>query len=155
MRKMLWSDWLDSRTWTIYTFPYRRSEPFIRLSTKVKTQDFLEDGRETIDRGRGMLVTFGKLSVNFRKLSGKTWNGRLLHFIRVFHQFIFSINFPKHVQFWIFESGNKLLNNWLDSLYEKYKSLGPSYRPPCGRSIRQDLGLYIFQYRESNQLLRR
>ena len=42
------------------------------LSIKVKTQDFWEDGRETIDRGREMLVTFGKLSVNFQKLSGKT-----------------------------------------------------------------------------------
>ena len=39
---------------------------------KIKTQDFWEDGRETIDRGREMLVTFEKLSVNFRKLSGKT-----------------------------------------------------------------------------------
>ena len=72
IRKMLLSDWLDSGTWTIYTFPYRRSGPFIRLSIKVKTQDFWEDGRETIDRGREMLVTFGKFSVNFRKLSGKT-----------------------------------------------------------------------------------
>ena len=57
--------------------------------------------------------------------------------------------------FLIFQSGNKLLNNCLDCLYEKYKSLGPSYRPPSGRSIRQDLGLYIFPYRQSNQLLRR
>ena len=40
--------------------------------SKVKTRDFWEDGRETIDRGREMLVTFGKLSINFRKLSGKT-----------------------------------------------------------------------------------
>ena len=80
MRKMLQSDWLDSGTWTIYTFPYIRSGPFIRLSIKVKTQDFWEDGRETIDRGREKLVTFGKLSVNFRKLSGKTKNDGLLRF---------------------------------------------------------------------------
>ena len=72
IRKMLLSDWLDSGTWTIYTFLYRRSGPFIRLSIKIKTQDFWEDGREAIDRGREKLVTFGKLSVNFRKLSGKT-----------------------------------------------------------------------------------
>ena len=39
--------------------------------SKLK-QDFWEDGTETIDRGREMLVTFGKLSVNFRKHSGKT-----------------------------------------------------------------------------------
>ena len=38
----------------------------------VKTQDFWKDGREAIDRGREKLVTFGKLSVNFRKFSGKT-----------------------------------------------------------------------------------
>ena len=72
IHRMLESDWLDYGTWTIYTFPYRRSGPFIRLSIKVKTQDFWEDGREAIDRGRKKLVTFGKLSVNFQKLSGKT-----------------------------------------------------------------------------------
>ena len=55
-----------------HLFLYRRSRPFIRLSIKVKTHDFWEDGRETIDRGREKLVTFGKLSVNFRKLSGQT-----------------------------------------------------------------------------------
>ena len=70
--KMLQSDWLDYGTWTIYTFPYRQSRPSIWLSIKVKTQDFWEDGRETIDRGREKLVTCGKLSVNFRKLSRKT-----------------------------------------------------------------------------------
>ena len=72
IRKMLQSDWLDYGTRTIYTFPYRRSRPFIRFSIKVKTQDFWEDERETINRSREKLVTFGKLSVNFRKLSGKT-----------------------------------------------------------------------------------
>ena len=72
IRKMLLSDWLDSGTSTTYTFPYRRSGPFIRFSIKDKTQDFREDDRETIDRSRGKLVTFRKLSVNFRKLSRKT-----------------------------------------------------------------------------------
>ena len=62
---MLLSDWLNSGTWTIYTFPYRQSRPIIQLLIKVKTQDFWEDGRETIDRGCEMLITFGKLSVNF------------------------------------------------------------------------------------------
>ena len=74
-RKMLESDWLDYGTWTIYTSPYRRSGPSTRLSIQVKTQDFQDfwkDGREAIDRGREKLVTFGKLSVNFRKFSGKT-----------------------------------------------------------------------------------
>ena len=47
---MLESDWLDYGTWTIYTFPYRWSGPFIRLSIKVKVKDFCEDGRKPIDR---------------------------------------------------------------------------------------------------------
>ena len=72
IRKMLESDWLDYGTGTIYTFPYRRSGPFIRFSIKVKTQDFWEDDRETINRTREKFATFGKLTVNFRKLSGKT-----------------------------------------------------------------------------------
>ena len=75
--KMLESDWLDYGTWTIYTFPYSNHlytvrTIYIRLSIKVKTQDFWKDGREAMDRGREKLVAFGKLSVNFRKFSGKT-----------------------------------------------------------------------------------
>ena len=50
MLKMLESDWLDNGTWTIYTFPYRRSGPFIRLSIKIKVKDFWDDGRKPIDR---------------------------------------------------------------------------------------------------------
>ena len=72
IRKMLESDWLDYGTWTIYTFPYRRSGLFIRLSIKFKVKDFWEDGRKPIDRDSEKLVTFGKLSLNFRKLSGET-----------------------------------------------------------------------------------
>ena len=70
IRKMLESDWLHYGTWTIYTFPYRRSGPFIRLSIKVKTQDFWEDGREAIDRGREFSYVrkiVVKLSETFRK----------------------------------------------------------------------------------------
>ena len=70
--KMLESDWLDYEKWTVYTFPYRRSGPFIRLLIKVETQDFWEDSRETIDRGREKLVAFEKLLINFRKVSEKT-----------------------------------------------------------------------------------
>ena len=40
--------------------------------SKLKHRNFWEYGRETIDRGREMLVTFEKLSVNFRKLSRNT-----------------------------------------------------------------------------------
>ena len=105
IRKMLQSDWLDYRAWTIYTFPYvytiytalDLSGPFTRLFIKVKTQDFWEDRRETIDRGRKKLVTFGKLSVNFRKLSGKTEAIDYYIFSRVFHQFTFGTKFPEHV----------------------------------------------------------
>ena len=39
--------------------------------SKLK-QHFWEDDRETINRSREKLVTLGKLSVNFRKRSGKT-----------------------------------------------------------------------------------
>ena len=97
IRKMLQSDWLDYRAWTIYTFPYRLSGPFIRLSFKVKTQDFGEDGRETIDRGREKLVTFRKLSVNFRKLPEKLETIDYYIFSRVLHQVTFGTNFSKHV----------------------------------------------------------
>ena len=70
---MLQSDLLDYGMWTIYTFPYIRSGPFIRFLIKVKTQDFWEDDRETINRSREeLVVTFGKLSKTSRKLSGKT-----------------------------------------------------------------------------------
>ena len=140
---------------SIYPFPYRRSGQFIRLSIKVKTQDFWEDGRETIDRGREKLVKFGKLSVNFRKLSGKTWNDRLLRFYQSFPSIYIQHKLSRACSEYFSQAINKLLINWLDCLYEKYKSLSPSHRPPCGRSIHQDLGLYIFPYRQSNQLLRR
>ena len=85
IRKMLQSDWLDYGTWTIYTFPYRWSGPFIWFSIKVKTQDFWEDDRETINRSHENLVTFGKLSerpemIDYYILS------------RIFHQFTFSTN---------------------------------------------------------------
>ena len=79
IRKMLESDWLDYGTWTIYTFPYRRSGPFIRLSIKVKAKDFGKMVENLSTEDREKLVTFGKLSVNFWKLSGKTWKDRLLH----------------------------------------------------------------------------
>ena len=69
---MLQSDWPDYGTWTTYTFLYRQSEPCVWFSIKFKTHDFWEDDRETINRSFKKLVTFGKLSVNFGKLSGKT-----------------------------------------------------------------------------------
>ena len=72
IRKMLESDWLDYGTWTIYTFPYRRFGPFIRLSIKVKVKDFGKMVENLSTEDREKLVTFGKFSVNFRKLSGKT-----------------------------------------------------------------------------------
>ena len=65
---MLQSDWLDYGTWTIYTF---RIDGPDHLYGFLNT-GFLGRGRETIDRGGEKFVTFGKLSVNFRKLSGKT-----------------------------------------------------------------------------------
>ena len=43
-----------------------------KLKHKIFVVEKFCDGRETIDRGREMLVMFGKLSVNFQKLSRKT-----------------------------------------------------------------------------------
>ena len=62
---------LYAKCWNLIGWIMERG-PSIRLSIKVKMQDFWEDGREAIDRGCEKLVMFGKLSVNFRKLSGKT-----------------------------------------------------------------------------------
>ena len=42
-----------------------------------------------------MLVTFGKLSVNFPEIPEMVVDCYI--FSRVFHQFTFSTNFPKHV----------------------------------------------------------
>ena len=63
IHKMLESDWLDYGTWTIYTFPYRLSGPFIRLSIKDKIFGKMVENLLTEDREK--LVTFGKFSVNF------------------------------------------------------------------------------------------
>ena len=90
-------------------------------------QDFWEDVRETIDRGREKLVRLGKLSGNFLERPET---------IDYYVYAEFSINLHSiqtfRSMFSIFQSGNKLLNNWLDCVYEKYKPLGPSYRPPRG-----------------------
>ena len=142
IRKVLSSDWLDSGTWTIYTFPYRRSGPFIRLSIKVETQDFWEDSRETIDRSRQIfyiLVTFGKLSLNFWKLSGKT-------FLAEFSINLYSAQtFPSMFNSEYFSQAiNSLITGW--TVYTK--NINPLV-------LRIGLGLYIFPYRQSNQLLRR
>ena len=45
IRKMLQSEWLDYGTWTIKTFPYRRSGPFIQHLFTVKTYVFRETGK--------------------------------------------------------------------------------------------------------------
>ena len=43
------------------------------------------------------LVTFGKLSMNFRNFPGKPETIDYYIYSRVFHQFTFSTNFPEHV----------------------------------------------------------
>ena len=122
IRKMLQSDWLDYGTWTIYTFPYRRSGPFIRFSIKVKTQDFWEDDRETINRSREKLVTFGKLSVNFRKLSGKTWNVRLLRFKQNFPSIYIQHRLSWTCSEYFSQAINSLITGW--TVYTK--NINPS-----------------------------
>ena len=67
MRKILQSDWLDCAMWTIYTFPYRRSGPFIRHLITIKTRVFRELGNKVLAEGREMLDMLGKLSANFQK----------------------------------------------------------------------------------------
>ena len=128
IRKMLYSDWLDSGTWTIYTFPYRRSGSFIRLSIKVKTQDFWEDGRETIDRGREMLVEFGKLSVNFRKLSGRPETVDYYIFSTIYIQHKLSQACSEYFS----QAINSLITGWTVHT----KSINPSVLPAVGLYVR-------------------
>ena len=97
IRKMLESDWLDYGTSTIYTSPYRRSAPFIRLSIKVKVKDFGKMVENISTEDSEKLVTFGKLSMNFRKLSGKPETIDHHIYSRIFQEFTFSTNFPEHV----------------------------------------------------------
>ena len=134
-RKMLQSDWLGYGTWTIYTFPYRRSGPFIRFSIKVKKQDFWEDDRETINRSHENLVTFGKLSVNFRKLSGNTWNVRLLHLKQNFPSIYIQHKLSRSCSEYFSQAINSLITGW--TVYTK--NINPSV-------LRIDLpavGLYV------------
>ena len=77
--KMLQSDWLYYGTWTIYTFPYRRSGPFIQHLITVKTQVFLklenntplrrgfQRGKEKEERGKGEEKGKGKEGERGRK----------------------------------------------------------------------------------------
>ena len=120
--KMLQSDWLDSGTWTIYTFLYRRSGPFIRFLIKVKIQDFWEDDRETINRSHEKIVTFGKLSVNFRKLSGKTWNDRLLHFKQNFPSIYIQHKLSRACSEYFSQAISSLITGW--TVYTK--NINPS-----------------------------
>ena len=73
IRKILQSDWLDYGTWTIFTFMYKRSSPFIRL---LIMKDFRRNQKRAIGReSRQVFLTdvteimFGKFSlfINFRK----------------------------------------------------------------------------------------
>ena len=69
--KILQFDWLDYRTWTISTFPYRRSRPFMQPLVPFKTQAFRENGKDAIGRGSLEVSYVQKLLVNFRELLGK------------------------------------------------------------------------------------
>ena len=71
IRKMLQSDRLYYETWTIYTFPYEWSGPFMQHLITVKTQVFGKLENKLLTRDREKLVLFGKLSVKFQKLFGK------------------------------------------------------------------------------------
>ena len=77
--------------WTIYTFPYRRSGPFIRLLITIKIDSLGKMGNKLSADDREMLDMFRKLSEILRKT--KTIDCYI--FSRVFHQFAFRINFHK------------------------------------------------------------
>ena len=89
--------------------------------------------------------------MNLRK---KTLNNRLLHFCGVFHQFTFSENFLSIfkkilIKFRILHRANQAINSlragWPCGLsVQKFKSLGPSYRARCSRSLHQDQGFIFF-----------
>ena len=89
--KILQSDWLDYRTWTISTFHYRRSRPLMQPLVAVKTQAFRENGKDAIGRG-SLEVRYVQKLWNFRELFGKTKDNRLLHFRTVLRQCTFSMN---------------------------------------------------------------
>ena len=57
--KILQSDWLNYRTWTINAFPYRGSGPFLRPLVTDKTQVLGENGPDTIGR-RSFEVSYAK-----------------------------------------------------------------------------------------------
>ena len=68
IRKILQSDSLDCAMWTIYTFPYTRSGPFIRLLIiQLKYESFEKMGNKVLAEDREMLNMFGNLSANFQK----------------------------------------------------------------------------------------
>ena len=72
IRKILQSDWLDCGLWTIHTFPYRQSKPFVRLLIIVGTRVLGKMGNTLSADDREMLAMFGKLSVSFRKTEDDT-----------------------------------------------------------------------------------
>ena len=126
---------LDSGTWTIITFPYRWSGPFI---TTLKHR-ILGKMTEVAKK-----VMFGKLLVNFRNLSGKTWNDRLLHFEKNFQSIYIQHKLSRACSEYFSQAINSLITGWTVHT----KNINPSV-------LRIELGLYIFRYRRSNQLLRR
>ena len=79
IRTMLQSDWLILELGPSIHFRIDGLDHLYGFRSKLTHRILgkMVDPGEIIDRGREMLVTFGKL---FRKFSGKTRNGRLLHF---------------------------------------------------------------------------
>ena len=97
---------------------------------------------------REKLVTFGKLSVNFRKLSGKTWKNRLLHLYQSFSSI--------YIQHKIYQACSKYFSQAINSLITDWTVYTENINPSVlhiDLPVRQDLGLYIFPYRQPNQLL--
>ena len=102
--------------------------------SKLKHRIFgkMVDGRETIDRGREKLVTFGKLSVNFPE---KTETIDYYIFSKVFHQFTLGTNF-RSLQVACSEIFSQAINSLITGWTVSTKNINPSVLPAVGLYVR-------------------
>ena len=80
-----------------------------------------------------MLVTFGKLSVNLRKLSGKTWNARLLHFLA---EFSITLHSAQIYSEYFSQAINSLITGWTVCTKNKNPSVLRIDLPAVGLYVR-------------------
>ena len=137
IRKILQSDWLDCAMWTIYTLPYRRSGPFVRLLITIKTRVGKMANKVSAE-DHEMIDMFGKSSANFQK--------NLKRYIVTFWQSIpsicfqhkFSQNFPdtsEQCSEYFSQAINSLITGW--TVYTK------NINPSVFRIDLPAVGLYV------------